>query len=562
MGQGHASSLNGPDNLDLSAAKERAEALAGRLCVASRYHSGPSRRVQDDYEDRGGEVLGVGMNGSVRPVHNRLSGLQCAAKSFQLNGLRAIKCKEIETEVEILLTIDHPNLARLADVYATTESVTLVMEALEGGELFERVASVGKFSEVDAADALRQMLLAVKYLHQCDVVHRDLKLENWLYDKKDGKRLMLIDFGLSKYWEPTQKMGLKVGTLNYIAPEVLDGSYTSQCDLWSLGVIAYTLLTGGMPFVGGDDGDDEMLRCIKKGEYSLDTEDWATVSQDAKSFVSGLMTVDPQCRMNDKAALAHPWIVQHQPPMGAVDKGIVAAMCAYPRATTFRRMCLSVMAWALTSEERLPARDAFLELDSEKTGSISFGELEKALAGRHSVSTMNVRRIFDAMALSASNGGALAAEGIHYASFLSAMISTPRIPVSDKLLQIAFSRIDEENNGFISPSDIQRLLGDSVDEAAASRILSEADESGTGIVSLQDFKSYFARGGGKDGNGIGRGGTVSPLSEASTPSTAASGAQVRTKLLTARKDSMLMMQNVMQKQQQPTTCLGRLCFSE
>merc|ERR1719265_396241 len=110
----------------------------------------------------------------------------------------------------------------------------LVMECMEGGELFDRVAELKRFGERNAADALWQMLLALNYIHSHDIVHRDLKLENFLYDKKGSTHLKLIDFGFSKIWESNIKMKMSCGPLSYVAQEVLRKAYTSQCDLWSL----------------------------------------------------------------------------------------------------------------------------------------------------------------------------------------------------------------------------------------------------------------------------------------------------------------------------------------
>merc|ERR1719230_1397746 len=110
------------------------------------------------------------------------------------------------------------------------------------------------------------MLLSINYIHSQSIVHRDLKLENFLYEKKDGNHLKLIDFGFSKVWQRNTKMDLSCGTLSYVAPEVLEKDYTSQCDLWSLGVIVFILLVGYMPFHGTE---GSQIKNIKAGSYSV-----------------------------------------------------------------------------------------------------------------------------------------------------------------------------------------------------------------------------------------------------------------------------------------------------
>merc|ERR1719440_1813178 len=166
---------------------------------------------------------------------------------------------------------------------------------MEGGELFHRVTEKRRFSEKDAAEAAHQMLLAVNYCHTHGIVHRDLKLENFLYEKPDTDHLKLIDFGFSHIWEPNTKMALSCGTLAYVAPEVLDKSYTNKCDLWSLGVVIFILLVGYMPFAGSE---SHQVQMIKAGKCTFRKESWAKVSKEASEFVSKLLVVDVEKRLS------------------------------------------------------------------------------------------------------------------------------------------------------------------------------------------------------------------------------------------------------------------------
>merc|ERR550514_222916 len=149
------------------------------------------------------------------------------------------------------------------------------MEAMAGGELFDRITKLKKFKESEAADAMWQMLLAVNYLHRHGIVHRDIKLENFLYDGAEGSsesmHLKLIDFGFSKMCHLAENMSAKCGTLAYVSPEVLRGCYTNQCDMWSLGVISFITLSGYMPFSGAE---EKMSRTIAHGEYIWKPDCW------------------------------------------------------------------------------------------------------------------------------------------------------------------------------------------------------------------------------------------------------------------------------------------------
>merc|ERR1719253_1495711 len=181
-------------------------------------------------------------------LKNGKSPEKFAVKAFKMSSVTGEKKTQLLAEVEIFLCMDHPHVTRLYDVFESEDQLHLVMECMEGGELFDRVTELKRFGESDAADAVYQMLLALNYIHSHGIVHRDLKLENFLYDKPGSSHLKLIDFGFSKIWDPNVKMHVSCGTLSYVAPEVLDKDYRSQCDLWSLGVVTFIILAGYMPF--------------------------------------------------------------------------------------------------------------------------------------------------------------------------------------------------------------------------------------------------------------------------------------------------------------------------
>eukprot|EP01103_Thecamoeba_quadrilineata_P010526 TRINITY_DN229_c0_g1_i1.p1 TRINITY_DN229_c0_g1~~TRINITY_DN229_c0_g1_i1.p1 ORF type:complete len:795 (+),score=201.82 TRINITY_DN229_c0_g1_i1:271-2385(+) len=195
-------------------------------------------------------------------------------------------------------------------MYETKTHLFLVMEYVEGGELFDRIIERGCFSEKDAANIIRQILEAVKYLHTLGIVHRDLKPENVLCATKEALDVKIADFGLSKILDNDNKQVLQTccGTPSYAAPELLlcEG-YAEPVDIWAVGVILYTLLSGCLPFFG--ETHTELFERILAGAFSFPDPEWTNISESAKSLVTALLTANPKKRLTAEKALKHPWIL-------------------------------------------------------------------------------------------------------------------------------------------------------------------------------------------------------------------------------------------------------------
>lgn len=467
----------------LEGVTDRAAQRVGKVAVSGRFKKLP-KRLEDDYEVDT-KVLGTGYNGSVFLAKSKTTGKKFAVKGFHLHGVGADKMKQLQDEAEIFLGMDHPHVARLVDVYESETHLNLVMECMEGGELFERLSKRKRFSENDAANAGWQMLLAVNYIHNRGIVHRDLKLENFLYEREDSDHLKLIDFGFSHIWEPNTKMALSCGTLAYVAPEVLKKSYTSQCDLWSFGVILFILLAGYMPFSGSE---QNQRRAIEGGKYSWRHERWVNVSAEAIQLVKALLDTNPTLRPTAEQALQHRWLLDNKDKgrdsaKGEVDQEAINALADFAKASKFRRACMSVMAWSLTNEERSKVREIFMSMDENKKGTITLKELKKVLTEDFKIADEDAQGIF--LALDTAQN-----EEIHYSEFLAAMVST-RIAMHDDLMKDTFSRFDVDNSGYITVENLREVLGESFNGAEVEKLLQEADLTKDGRISYAEFLEYL-----------------------------------------------------------------------
>jgi len=197
--------------------------------------------------------------------------------------------EQLNREINIMTKIDHKNVLKLYDIYEDETHVYIIMELVKGSELFDRIVAKGSYTEKEAINVIKQILDAVKYLHECGIAHRDLKPENLLCSGEGEDEIVKIaDFGLSKMFTSGEKLMTGCGTPGYVAPEVLlCEEYDSKVDLWSIGVITYILLSGYSPFHSDD--ETELFEKIMTAEYDFDNECWDDVSQPAKDFIQKLL---------------------------------------------------------------------------------------------------------------------------------------------------------------------------------------------------------------------------------------------------------------------------------
>ncbi|RZB47707.1 CDPK-related kinase 1 isoform C [Glycine soja] len=285
----------------------------------------------------------------------------------------AIAIEDVRREVKILQALTgHKNLVQFYEAYEDNDNVYIVMELCKGGELLDKILSRGgKYSEEDARIVMIQILSVVAFCHLQGVVHRDLKPENFLYISKDeNSTLKVIDFGLSDYVKPDERLNDIVGSAYYVAPEVLHRSYGTEADMWSIGVIAYILLCGSRPFWARTESG--IFRAVLKADPSFEEAPWPSLSADAKDFVKRLLNKDYRKRLTAAQALSHPWLVNHCDDVKIpFDMIIHKLVKTYICSSSLRKSALGALAKTLTLVQLAYLREQFNMLGPNKSGLIS-----------------------------------------------------------------------------------------------------------------------------------------------------------------------------------------------
>jgi serine/threonine protein kinase len=211
--------------------------------------------------------------------------------------------------VALLSSVSHDHIVPLIDFFEEEDCYYLVKELQTGGEILERVAAMGsEYGEGDARDIIKNLLSAICVCHENKVTHRDINPKNILLVNEESKTLVkFTGFSYAARCHEPKSLNRILGTPVFVAPEVLRKQpYDMAADLWSVGVLAYLLLSGRLPFVGLN--QRELFRNIVMGKYVFDEDQWDDVSPDGKAFVSRLLVVDPSKRMTAEGASKHLWM--------------------------------------------------------------------------------------------------------------------------------------------------------------------------------------------------------------------------------------------------------------
>ncbi|KAG6755722.1 hypothetical protein POTOM_039124 [Populus tomentosa] len=465
-----------------------------------------------------GKELGRGQFGVTYLCTENSTGHTYACKSILKRKLVNKNDKEdMKREVHIMQDLSgQPNIVEFRGAYEDRQSVHLVMELCAGGELFDRIIAKGHYSERDAAKICREIVNVVHACHFMGVMHRDLKPENFLLSSKaEGAKLKATDFGLSVYIEEDYTLSLVVildklandieamvkfddeeipskvyrdivGSAYYVAPEVLRRSYGKEIDIWSAGVILYILLSGVPPFWA--ENEKGIFDAILQGDIDFESDPWPSISNSAKDLVRRMLTQDPKKRITSAQVLEHPWIKE-----GGADKpldsAVLSRMKQFRAMNKLKKLALKVIAENLSEEEIKGLKTMFTNMDTDKSGTITYEELKTGLARLGSkLSEVEVKQLMEAADVD-GNGS------IDYIEFISATMHRYKLE-RDEHLYKAFQYFDKDSSGFITRDELESAMKEygMGDEATIKDIIAEVDADNDGRINYEEFCAMMRSG--------------------------------------------------------------------
>jgi calcium-dependent protein kinase len=432
-------------------------------------------------------VLGSGRNGTIRKCTHKPTNDERVVKIISKADLPPdeVLTRAVFKEVEILKTVDHPNLPRIYEFFEDDANFYIVLELCTGGDLFDKIVEQKTFNETQAAEIMYQILSGLTYLHAKKIIHRDIKPENILLTKKDAFELKIIDFDSATFFSSGYNRGI-YGTPLYMAPEIIKGKHTEICDIWSCGMIMYILFVGHPPY---DGTDDEIFEILKHPKINIE-KDCENISNDAKDLLYKLLEPDPNKRITAKDACMHPWLKSklHKRVSSMEIKKVVKRMKNFKKTSKIREAIHTFIISKIMDPNQFKVEEKVFNLvDANCDGIITINELLDLFKNEmpFEEAVMYSKFIME-NADSDKNGY------IDYTEFLRATIKTTKICTKENLLQ-AFNFFDENNNGVIEFDELSHGLSDGavITEKLIREIMNQVDTNGDGCIDIFEFEDLL-----------------------------------------------------------------------
>ena len=444
-------------------------------------------------------LIGEGSSSQIYRVRNEITDSIQAMKVISKTDCLMKDKKEILTEISILKKIDHPNILKLFEFYSNNENYSIIIELCSGGELYKEIVERGPFDEKYTSYVMYQIFSAVNYCHKMNIIHRDIKPENIMITNREKNgclQVKLIDFGTAKIFEKGHQENKYVGSSYYMAPEIIKRKYDEKCDLWSIGVIMYILLTGRPPFDGND--DDEILENVKKGVFDKSSYPYPLLSSQSKDLIDKLLQYDPKKRISADQAIEHPWFktaeFKKKDKINSIApelaRELIGNMTKYRSDNILKCAVIAYLVHHLTNtEECFEASKLFIKIDLNYDGKIEKHELIQGFQKYWGISKDEAEEKVELIFANIDtdfNGF------IEYEEFVRASVNSS-IFMSKNYLKFAFNYFDRDASGDITFEEIKKRftqnaknVNEKVDQEL-KEIFDSIDINGDGSISFNEF---------------------------------------------------------------------------
>ncbi|KAM7521256.1 hypothetical protein LguiB_020218 [Lonicera macranthoides] len=435
--------------------------------------------------------LGRGQFGVTYLCTEKSTGLKYACKS--ISRQKIVTDNDVEDVRREVLMLQHltgqPNIVEFKGAYEDQHYLHLVMELCSGGELFDRITAKGSYSEKEAARIGRQIVNVVHVCHFMGVLHRDLKPENFLLVSKDeDSPLKATDFGLSVFIEEGKVYKEIVGSAYYVAPEVLKRNYGKEIDVWSAGVILYILLSGVPPFWA--ETEKGIFEAILQGNIDYESAPWPSISAGAKDLIKKMLTKDPKKRITAAQALEHAWLKEDgEASDKPMDSAVLIRMKQFRAMNKLKKLALKVIAENLSEEEIKGLKEMFNNIDTDRSGTITYDELKTGLSRLGSkLSEVEIQQLMEAADVDKSGT-------IDYIEFITATMHRHRLQRDEYLLK-AFQYFDKDHSGFITRDELKHAMTEygMGDEATIDEVINDVDTDKDGRINYEEFATMMKKG--------------------------------------------------------------------
>lgn len=425
------------------------------------------------------DKIGKGGFSEVRKAIHISSNQFRAIKMIPKKSLSILGKKKLFKEVEILKNLDHPHIVKIHEFFENINYIHIVLEYLNGKELFEQIVLNNiELNEKKIREIMRQILSTVNHLHNLNIVHRDLKSENIIYD---GKIVTIIDFGTSTHLIE-ENLSKFTGTILYIAPEVINKNYNEKCDIWSCGILFYILITGTAPFQGSN---QEIKDKISKSDFEIPLDKIQNISDSSRDLLKKLLEPDFNKRVSAEEVLNHEFFTKF-----IEEENFIQSKKLFDNLSNFHfrdklqeAIYLYLLNNVLTQNEQHVIIKHFKAMDENNDGFLDKKELKDGFEKMGKLyNDKEIDKLFEEIDLD-GNGV------ISYSEFLAAAINKEDL-LSDERMEKVFKMVDKDKNGKLSIEEIEDVFKNNkqFDKVEWIELINEVDLNGDGEIDFKEFK--------------------------------------------------------------------------